>query len=79
MRHSMAMTLATTVLVTLMTALVVHVEHDDLSNSSTCDLGYCACARARMCVSVPMHCVCMCVEHDEHEAHRSSLRAKYAE
>ena len=79
MRHSIAMTLATTVLVTSMTALVVHVEHDDLSDSSTCDLGYCVSARARMCVLVPVHCVCMCVEHDEHEAHRSSLRAKYAE
>ena len=79
MRHSIAMTLATTVLVKLMTAVVVHVEHDDLSNSSTCDLGYCVCACARKCVLVSVHCVCMCVEHDEHEAHRSSLRAKHAE
>ena len=51
------MTLATTVFVMLMTALVVHAEHDDLSNSKTCDLGYCVCVCARMSVSAYVHCV----------------------
>jgi hypothetical protein len=60
MRHSIAMTLATTVLVTSMTALVVHVEHDDLSDSSTCDLGYCVCARTHVCVSACALCVYVC-------------------
>jgi hypothetical protein len=54
------MTLATTVLVTSMTALVVHVEHDDLSDSSTCDLGYCVCARTHVCVSACALCVYVC-------------------
>jgi hypothetical protein len=57
-RQSIATMSATTMLVTLMTPLVVHVEHDELSNSKTCNLGYCVCAHARMCVCV---CQCLCI------------------
>jgi hypothetical protein len=67
---------ATMVLVTLMTPLVVHVEHDHLS-TARCVIWGIVCACARMCVFVQVHCVC--VQHDEHEVHRSSLRARYAE
>ena len=62
------MTLATTVLVTMMTVLVVHVECADLSNRRAIWGIVCACAH--MCVSS----VCgLCVKHEDgHEVHRSN-------
>jgi hypothetical protein len=67
---------ATTVLVTLMTALVVHVENDDLSNSNTCNLGFRVCVRAHERVSVCALCV---LHEDEYEVHGSNTWTKYRE